>query len=294
MEEKEIEKKETKKRKKGSNKVLTTILIVILLVAFLGIGFAIGSAQLLKEFTKQTGIDPTETEKTTIENLSVYDERITGALKGFEQIGFVPEEAYTTSITDIDKKGLIVTALKGLENEQINFCVNNETGLTKPITIDDLNKSLKKAIPDGKITEDDIANNANETTSYSIGGYGYSFKFMGGTKEEYSIKIIDNKIYVVGPCGHEGPNETTIVSETEKAELNGDILNIYQKVAFGKTEYEANESGIIYEYYKDKEYKTKEETISVNDQPNMSLYNTYKLTFKKNGDKYYFESSKLQ
>ena len=170
----------------------------------------------------------------------------------------------------------------------------NENDLTIEISIDDLNKSLKKAIPDGKISIEDLQNNANETTSYSIGGYGYTFKYENGTKEEYSLKIKDNKIYVVGPCGHEGPNETTIESIVEKAELSGNELNIYKKVAFAKTEFSAALNGLVYDYYKDKEYKTKEETKTLNEEPTWNQYNTYKLTFKKNKGKYYFESSKLQ
>ena len=296
-EEKVVEEvKEKKKRKKRSNKVITTFLIILLLVAFLGIGFAVGSQQLLKEFTKQTGVDPIETanEKNQTENLSVIDERVTEALRSFQQMGFNPEDSFETDVTKLTKKELIITALKGLAFEQINYCKMNENDLTIPISIDELNKNLKKAVPDGKISLDDLKNNANKTTSYSIGGYGYTFKYFNGTKEEYSLKIKDNNIYVIGPCGHEGPNETTIETLTEKAELNGDLLRIYQKVVFAKTDFSMEGDGILYNYCKDKEYKTIEETKNLTDTPLWNQYNTYILTFKKNGDKYYFESSELQ
>ena len=291
-EEKEVK----KKRKKSSNKILTTFLIILLLIAFLGIGFAIGSTQLLKEFTKRTGVNSTETakDKKQIENISIIDERVTEAIRSFEQIGFNPEDSFESDVTKLTKKELIITALKGLAFEQINYCKMSENDLTIPISIDDLNNSLKKVVPDGKLSLDDLKNNANKTTSYSIGGYGYTFKYFNGTKEEYSLKIKDNNIYVIGPCGHEGPNETTIETKTEKAELNGDLLHVYQKVAFGKTDFSMEGDGFLYSYYKDKEYKTKEETINSNNTPSWNQYNTYKITFKKNGDKYYFDSSKIE
>ena len=295
--EKEVkEPKKTKKKKESSNKVLTTILIILLLISFLGIGFAIGSTQLLKEYKKAQGASTTEngTPNEETKNISIIDERVKDVVKDFQQIGFTPEDSYESNITQIDKKGLIITALKGLAYEQINYCKMYEKDLTIPISIEDLNKSLKNVIPDGKISLEDLKNNANETTSYSIGGYGYTFKYFNGTKEEYSLKIKDNNIYVIGPCGHEGPNETTIETKTEKAELNGDLLHIYQKVAFGKTDFSMEGDGFLYSYYKDKEYKTKEETKNSNETPSWNQYNTYKITFKKNGDKYYFESSKIE
>lgn len=297
-EEKELEKEEKvkKKRKKASNKILTTLLIVLLLFAFLGIGFAIGSTQLLKEFKKPKGVSTTEKDTTTEEfqNISIIDKRITEALKSFQQMGFAPEDSFETNVTKLTKKELIITALKGLANEQINYCKMYERDLTIPISIVDINNSLKKAIPDGKISMEDIMNNANKTTSYSIGGYGYTFKYHNGTLNEYSIKNIDNKIYVIGPCGFEGPNGTVILTKTEKADLNGDFLNIYQKVAFGKTEFEETQDAFLYYYYKDKDYKTNVEQKLSTEEPTWEEYNTYKLTFKKNGDKYYFESSKLE
>ena len=299
-EEKEVkevkEPKKRKKKKESSNKVLTTILIVLLLLSFLGIGFAVGSTQLFKEYKKAKGVSTIEngTLDEGFQNISIIDERVKEVVKDFQQIGFTPEDSYESDITQIDKKGLIITALKGLAYEQINYCKMYEKDLTIPISLEDLNKSLKKVIPDGKISLEDLKNNANKTTSYSIGGYGYTFKYYNGTKEEYSIKIIDDKLYVIGPCGHEGPNETIIESKTEKAELNGDALYVYQKVAFGKTEFEESQDAFIYYYYKDKDYKTNVEQKMSTEEPTWNQYNTYKLTFKKNGNKYYFESSKIE
>ena len=290
----EKEKKEKKREKESGHIVLNTILIVILLIAFLGIGFAVGSSQILKG---SNGNKQSTTEKTTtgkLNNLSVIDENVTEALKTFEQMGFAPEDAYESDVTKLTKKELIITALKGLANEQINYCKNSENDLTIGISIEDINKSLNKAVPDGKVSIEDLQNNANDTTSYSIGGYGYSFKYYNGTKEEYALKIKDNKVYVIGPCGHEGPNETTIESIVEKAEINGDELNIYKKVAFAKTEFSGALNSLVYDYYKDKDYKTKEESKTLNEEPTWTQYNTYKLTFKKIKDKYYFESSKIQ
>lgn len=295
MEEKKEEKK-TKKPKKKGYIVLNTILIVLLLIAFLGIGYAVGSTQMLKGFdlNNKGAVEKSKTTSSKVENLSIVDKRIAKALRSFEQIGLNPEDIYESDVTKLSKKELIITALKGLEFEQINYCKMNETDLTIPITIDDLNKSLKNAIPDGKISQEDITNNANKTTSYSIGGYGYTFKFANGTLEEYSIKLLDNKIYVIGPCGHEGPNEVDIKTKVVKAELSGEYLYVYQNVAFGKTEFLQSLDSFVYDYYKDKDFKTKEETKTLNEEPSWEIYDTYKITFKKNGKNYYFESSEKE
>ena len=290
MEKEEKEKKNQKENKK-SNKLLTTLLVILLLISFLGIGFAIGSTQLLKEVRKNNNVNESK-EKT--KNISIVDENVSEAIKSFQQIGLEPEEVLESDVTKLTKKELIITALKGLAFEQINYCKNNENDLSIPISIDDLNKSLKKAVPDGKISLEDIRNNANDTTSYSIGGYGYTFKYFNGTKEEYAIKIIDKNIYVIGPCGHEGPNETIIETKIEKAEKTGESLYIYQKVAYGKTEFSTAMDSFVYDYYKDKEYKIKEETKATNEEPTWSQYNTYIITFKENGNNYYFASSKIQ
>lgn len=294
--EKEEEVKEKKRKKKRSNKVITTLLIILLLIAFLGIGFAIGTTELLKEFTKQTGVDATETanDKMNKSNLSVYNETVIEALKGFEQIGFVPEDAYESDITKLTKKELVVTALKGLENEQINYCKGSEDELTIALTIGDLNKSLKKAVPTGKITIEDLQKSSNDTTSLAVGGYAYKFKYKNGLNEELALKIIDNKIYVVGPCGHVGPSVTSLVSQTEKAELFGDNLYIYQKVAFGKTVYSEAMQELVEEYYTEKEYTNLVDSLDLSQTPEMSKYKTYKLTFKKNNNKYYFKSSEKE
>ena len=291
--EKEIEEKPTKKRKKKGNVVLTTLLIIVLLVAFLGIGFAIGSTEVFKKIA--TTNDKGETViKSTTESLSIYDEKVTEALKGFEQLGFNPEDSYTSKITDITKKDLVVTALKGLKNEQINYCKGTKDEATTGLTIDELNTSLKNAVADGKLSIEDIDNNADKESSYSAAEKAYKFKFKGGTQEEYGIITKDNKVYVIGPCGHEGPNATNIETQTEKAELDGDNLYIYQKVAFAKTEFSAESENFVEEYYTDKDYTNKVETISFTETPTWEKYNTYKLTFKKNGDKYYFESSEKE
>ena len=290
----EKEKKEKNKKKKKGYVVLNTILIVLLLIAFLGIGIAVGTTNVIKEInnnSSETHIGTTT--KCIAKSLSIYDDKVIEALYRFNQLGFEPENSYESKLTDLTKKDLIITALKGIKNEQINFCKGSEEEVTIPVTIKDLNDSLKKVVPDGKITIDDIKNNGNNQTSYSVAEYGYTFKYATGTPEEYGIIIKNDKIYIIGPCGHEGPYPTNIVSQTEKAELVNDKLFIYQKVAFGKTVYSEDIRNLVVDYYREKEYTNKIDSVSLAETPDMKKFNTFKITFKKNKDQYYFESSEV-
>lgn len=279
------------KEKKNNHIWLVTILVILLLIAFLGIGYAIGSTKTLESSTKIIN-----DKKPTSKNLSITDPIVEETINSFNQIGKNPEDMYETSKKDLTKREIIATALKGLDNNQINYCKSNESELTNSLTIDDLNNSLAKAIKGEKISIQEIEKEANEKTSYTIGGYGYTFKYSNGTNEEYSVIIKDDKIYIIGPCGHEGPTETNLASQTEKVEMVGDELLIYQKVAFGKTEFTGEGIGFVTDYYTEKEYKNKIERITSatdNKNPTWTKYNSYVLKFKKSNDKYYFEKSNL-
>ena len=118
-----MEDKKEKKTKKKGYVVLNTLLIALLLIAFLGIGYAVGSTQILKgiDLNKTGTIEKSKTTSGEVENLSIVDKRISKALRGFEQIGLNPEEIYESDVTKLSKKELIITALKGLEYEQINY-----------------------------------------------------------------------------------------------------------------------------------------------------------------------------
>ena len=272
-EEKELmEEKPKKRRKKNGHVVLNTFLIILLLVAFLGIGFAVGSTEVFKKIstTNSKGETVIKKGKNESENLSIFDEKVLDSLKRFDQLGFSTRDSFELKITDFTKKDLIQTAINGLKYEQVNYCKTEEEA-TITITVEDLNKALKEAIPDGKLTMEDLKNN-----------------------EVGDLKIKDDKIYVFGMCGMEGPAREPVEIQTEKAEIIGDKLYVYQKVAFGKLEVEANNEQFYYDYYKDKDFKTKEESLYEQIKPTWKLYNTYILTFKKNGDKFYFESSELQ
>ena len=68
-------------------------------------------------------------------------------------------------------------------------------------------------------------------------------------------------------------------------------MYVYTNVAYGKINATAND--LSYDYYKEFEKTNFVETVVLNGTITWDKYNTYKQTYKKVEDKYYFVSSKL-
>ena len=275
------------KIKKG-NILLKILGAIIILAIGVGVGYLSNSYIMKADNKKEMGKNSKKEVKTEVKTLSVYDSEVLKATESFEKIGVNASKKFNFNIKDINKKEVIMTAILGLDQEQINYCAGPE----KKVSLEDLNNKIAAVVKDQSITIDDIKDNMSKT-SYTEGQYGYMFEALDGTNEEYAFTIKDGSIYIIGACGYEGPTKSIIETQPEKAELNGDILTIYEKVAFGKTEFSEEKSGFVHDFYTEQEYTKKIETIEMNEKPDFAKYNTYKLKFQKENNVYYFISSEL-
>ncbi|MBQ9019624.1 MAG: hypothetical protein IJ097_04880 [Bacilli bacterium] len=271
-------------RKKS--KITTYIIILLLLILSVIFAYIIMQDREIDEKATKTQQEIRKQNKKEIEEeqtLELDSDIVKQAELSVENIS-VPNKYLSFKVEELNKKNLIDTALNGLDNEQINFCIANANQITTTITIDDLNEALNKSISDQKITIEDIVANKGET-SLRVGNYGYG---------NYSFLINGEEISVIGGCDGRGPGilAETIVASTIKATTLKDKLYLYKKVAFGK--YGTDNTGITYTYFKD-ELRTEEvETISINSQPTWEKYNTYKLIYEKKNNNYYLINSEKE
>lgn len=266
------------RRKKKKNK--TSTIIIIFLVILVGLIYAYTISE-----DKKLNIPLPKEEKQEIkeEEISLDDEKVKEAIDSYKSIDTI-DRYDDFNISSLTKYNLIQTAINGLDNKQITWCISSPKQITAEISIEDLNNSLNKFIRDEKITIEDIIDNKGET-SLTVGDYGYG---------SYSISINKDKIHIIGSCDGKGPGiiEDSIQAKEIKAVIKEDELYIYSKVAYGKLNKTAN--ALSYDYYKEKNSKDIIETVALNDDLTWDKYNTYKQIYKKIDEKYYFISSKIE
>ena len=265
-------------RKKKSS--LTTTLIIILLIIVGGI-FTYIYIQDKKLETNNQKEEKDIIKKVKEEEIALDSEEVINAINDMNNISAI--DIYDNyNVSNIDKYRLIITAINGLENDQITWCISSPRQISATISIDDLNNSLNKYIKDKKITIDDIKENKGET-GLTVGQYGY---------DRFAISIDGDNIHIIGSCDGSGPGIQQEIVKTNlvKATKKKDELYIYTKVAYGKLNQTANE--LSYDYYLEKNSEEIIETVSLDNDLTWEKYNTYKQTYKKIDDKYYFQSSK--
>ena len=266
--------------KKSKGSLIVIIILVLLVIGLVGyIAYdklvAISNSKEVKEVE--------EKKETTTKILGVYDDVVREALEEFSVISI----DYEKDVKDMSAYERISTAIFGLKKEQINYCRPADT----KITLEELNKSLTKKIPDAKITLEDIKSVEKDKT-YPGETYGFD--------SHYGITLKGNDIYVIGSCDGSGPGlrdyeETTL----DKAEMIGDNLYLYQKISYVKVaEYDETTDTVNYNICKDKDGK---EVIQKNEiyynipkTIEWQKYNTYKLKFKRVDGKYYYQGSEKE
>lgn len=268
-------------RKKKSS--LTTALIIILVIV-VGAIFAYIYIQDKKLEVDVEKINNTSTkEEKKEEELALDSEEVKQAIDSFNSINGI-DKYKNFKVSDIDKYGLIITAIHGLDNDQITWCISSPKQITATITLSDLNESLHKYIKDQNLTIDDLKNSKGET-GLTVGDYGYDL---------FAITIDeDSDIHVIGSCDGSGPGISNEITQTNlvKAVTKEDELYIYTQVAYGKINATAND--LSYDYYKEFDKKNFVETVSLDGNLTWDKYNTYKQIYKKVDGKYYFVSSKI-
>lgn len=269
-------------RKRKSS--FTRIIIILLLIA-VGIifGYIYMEDQKLDESAKIVDTNNTSPKEEEEKEISLDSEVIKNIEKDIEKINYT-DKYNNFDVQKMNKYDLIQTAINGLNNDQITWCISSPKQIAASITIEDLNKSLNNYIYNKKIAIEDIINNKSET-SLTVGQYGYDM---------YAITIdADNTIHVIGSCDGKGSGIQKEIIETKnvKAMEKGDEIYIYKRVAYGKINQTAKD--LSYDYYKEYDKKNLVETVVLNGNLTWDKYNIYKQTFKKIDNKYYLQSSKI-
>lgn len=297
---------ENKNNEKGmTTLIVCLILIIVGLVGYIcydkfmntGSNVTYNNTKEDGEDGKDEGDDNSKNVTEEIDEDSVLLEEIMQSYNGI----FIKEEnLYRTNkynIVDITDDELVATAVGGAGREKIAFCVSDSEQLKDVVSFDELNGVLAKLILDRDIEYDTIKGLKQES-SYPIAQYEFN---------DIGVILSVDGVQLVGSCGDHFKGKDYINREVVRAEKSGNNIYVYEKQAFARYGDGANENGIrIVNYYKDfmrtelveewlnsSEFSNMDGTALENSTPNWELYNTYKYTFRKVGEKYYFESFEL-
>ena len=268
-----------KKVKKTKNSALTVLIAVIFFFVAYMLVFFLGRNRGI-EFRKNKNKNETvELKKYDVDvvTIPVNNENVVLAMKNYDSFR-LDEEYYHYDAFELENVSMyqyIVAGLGNIGSDNIAYCINDESALKQPITIDVLNEGVHK-IADINISMEDVVNNAKETSN-KVGNVGYGY---------YSLKIDGNNIYVVGACDEKKDTNKPFYTKVTRAEEFADYLNIYQRVAFGVVK-----NGSVYYYNNYQREGGALEVVDVGTEPDFSkhTYALYKITFIKEGDKYYFQ-----
>lgn len=285
------EKEVVKETKKGKGKTITIIILILLV---LGMG---GYIAYDKYFSKELNHDKEikgekEEEKNQLENLDISSNQVKTAMDSFNKIFITESELYDNngySIDSITNNDLVGSAIKLVDDKYfVSACEYDKE--REAITMDYLNERLSNYFINKTIDMNNIKRIDNEV-SYSIAQYEIpNLKYGSGV----GIIIEGDSIKLVSTCGNIFSANPYIERKIVKAEEDNEYLYVYEKQAFAKYNgKEDSDNGYLVDYYKDYQKKEKvesdiESAESSEVKPNFDLYNTYKYTFKKQDNKYFF------
>ena len=272
----------------------------IVAVAFILIGVAsIVLGVLMDSFLESTDssnnkpseiieeVDKTKTEEIEI---SLESDEAKKIIEIAKRLPISKENLYKNTqynYNEINNYDLIASGLALIEDKYINYCTIEGT---VSLPLEELNKNLPNYLENKEITLDNIKS-LEKISSYTAADYEVN---------DYGIKLKEDKIYIIGPCGGIFMAEDFIETKIEKVTQKDNYVYVYEKQAFASYEetddiYSGNLSA---HYYKDYAKKTEKlETLPHNYdnmvKPNWSLYDTYKYTLKKHSNGYYLEKFEL-
>ena len=280
---------EKKKKKKG---VIIGFILLILIILGL-VGYILYDKGVVKLDTKK---EKTETKEEVPKELSVDDKIVADAMEIMDRIYISEDNLYKNdsyNISEISNDDLIATAIKNIDGDYIVSACEFEKE-RKTISFESLNTALNKVVLNKKITNDMITGLGK--SPYTIAQYGVN---------DIGIILSNNGLKLVGSCGGTFGGVPYINKKVIKAEKNNKYLYVYEKQAFASYNYLENDSHAV-DYYKDYdktnviekgldsiEFTDADGNHGKNSTPNWDLYNTYKYTFEKHDDNYYFVSFEL-
>lgn len=275
-------------QKSKSSKILE-IIIVIVIIGILG--FICYDKVLNKSNnTNNTNTNAENKEEKNVKEVAIESDTVKTVMESFDKIRIDSDSLYKDggfNIENVSKLDVLLTATDNLDSKYIDPC--NKSYKAEIASVDVLNITIEKYILNQRITLDDVKTlkNSNE---------GIDF-----------IKLKENGIILEGVCGGEFTPSDYVERKVVKAETEGDYLYIYEKNAFARYNEQKDLADIpTINYFKD--YKRTEVlekdkkslnvigpdvTIPEADYPKWNLYDTYKYTFKKVNNIYYFQSFNL-
>lgn len=265
-------------KEKNSAKTLLIIIVVFFLVYLLMyIGLGTHQKNVLHKKMKENQTE-LKTYDVDVVKIDVTDKRVKTAMNGFNTFKF-GEEVYgrdSLELEELTKYNFIVAAILNAESDKINYCVSPGEELKNPVTLAYLNERLK-IVADAEITFEDIAN-SSVYNGLTVGEYFF---------DSFALHFEGENIYIIGPCDGDMNIDAPLYKEVVRAETFGDYLNVYQRVGFAKMNIHGK-----YDVYNNIDRDgTALEMIEADGYPNFAYkYPTFKITFIKVGDYYYFQS----
>lgn len=124
----------------------------------------------------------------------------------------------------------------------------------------------------------------------SIIGNNISYTTFNYDKDKNIYK--EDKLKCTENC--ESPRNDSIISKIVKTNNNDDIIEVYEMVGFVATGYNLQDKKVVYYIYKDID---KKQLVGTSDIYSIDQYkdklSTYKYTFRKDKNNYYFEKVEL-
>lgn len=279
--------------KKKINGYVITIIILSLIIVGL-VGFIVYDKVIKPDvpIQKEVKEENKENEEKKEEDLSTL------LLEKFNTISITKDALYKSTsynVSQLTNDDLIATAAKNMDSKYISYCVAPGDELNEAFSIEELNTSLNELVRDRNITIDMIKNIKEEVSftaaQYQLGEIGF-------------VINNDNTINLIGSCGSVFRTEDYIDQKLIEVKEENGYAYVYVKQAFARFNDEVDYLSV--DYYKDYSKKNLVEAnfnyeeleydndTSVNKSINWDLYDTYKYTFKKYNDTYYFESFGLE
>lgn len=283
-----------KNTKTKTNYKIVAIAFMLLGIACIVLGILMDS--FLTSTDSQNDKTPSQTVNKPEENISEEKEidlesdeakkiiEITKKLP-ISKDNFYSKDEY--NYNEISNYDLIASGLSLVDGKYINYCTNE--GKTS-LPLEELNKELPNYIENKTITLETI-NSLEKGSSYTGADYEVN---------DYGIKIKDDEIYILGPCGAIFNAEDFIENKVEKITTKDNYVYVYEKQAFAsyaKAD-DIHSGDLSANFYKN--YQKNAEIIETlphnydnKTDPNWSLYNTYKYTLKKHSNGYHLQKFEL-
>lgn len=276
-----------KKERKSSVKIII-ITTIICLILFVPIGIYIGP-KIMDTISKKDIAQKENNNEQKEKEIDINSVTATKAMDSLEKIYISDESLYSSNsfnISQISNYDLLASAVRIIsESTQIVSACSDE-GYTE-IPIDELNKNLPKYIKNKTLTK--------ETIDQLFKGQQFVY-----VPTSISVKRNGNNLKLAGPCDLMGYLPDYSIQKTIKATETEENVYIYKKIIFAKYDFENRTDYIppinYYRTYNNGTIigtTTGENSWTADSDINWDLFDTYKYTFKKDNNNFYFEQIEI-